>query len=77
MGVTNLNGSNKNDHVKKMAEFAIDMINEASKILIDEDSPERGFVKLRAGFHSGSVVTNVIGDLRPRYGLFGDTGTSF
>ena len=77
MGVTNLNGSHSSNHVKKMAEFAIDMINEASTILINEDLPEGGFVKLRAGFHSGPVVTNVIGDLRPRYGLFGDTGTSW
>jgi len=28
-----------------------------------------------SGFHSGPVVSNVIGSLNPRYGLFGDTGT--
>jgi len=49
------------------------MVIEASKILIDEDSPHKGFLTIRAGFHSGPVVSNVIGSLNPRYGLFGDT----
>jgi len=73
MGVTNLDGNHLKNHVKSVAELAIDMINEANKILVDEDMPEKGTVSLRVGFHSGSVVSNVIGSLNPRYGLFGDT----
>jgi class 3 adenylate cyclase len=73
MGVTNLLGDMDNTHVKHAAEFAIDMINEAGKILIDDEDPHKGFIQIRVGFHSGPVVSNVIGSLNPRYGLFGDT----
>ncbi|CAB9517041.1 activated protein kinase catalytic subunit alpha-1 [Seminavis robusta] len=73
MGVTNLNGSQQSTHVKQVAEMAVDMVNEANKVLIDEDAPEKGFVSVLVGFHSGPVVSNVIGSLNPRYGLFGDT----
>ena len=73
MGVTNLEGNQDHNHVKLAAEFAIDLIQEANKVLVDEDEPEMGFVNIRVGFHSGPVVSNVIGSLNPRYGLFGDT----
>ena len=67
MGVTNLENNQNHTHVKNIAEFAIDIVNEASKIMIDLDDPQRGFVSLRVGFHSGSVVSNVIGTLNKRY----------
>eukprot|EP00980_Cylindrotheca_fusiformis_P024135 scaffold11561_cov151-Cylindrotheca_fusiformis.AAC.8 len=73
MGVTNLEGNQKDSHVKRIAQFAVDAVEAASKVLIDEDDPSAGFVHVRAGFHSGEVVSNVIGSLNPRYGLFGDT----
>ena len=73
MGVTNLDGSQFDDHVKQAAEFAMEAVEAASEVLIDDDSPERGCVQIRVGFHSGPVVSNVIGSLNPRYGLFGDT----
>ena len=60
-------------HAKQVAEFAIDAVDAASKIVIDEDAPNKGCVSVRVGFHSGPVVSNVIGSLNPRYGLFGDT----
>ena len=61
------------DHVKRIAEFAVDMIDEAGNILVDEDEPRKGYISIRVGFHSGPVVSNVIGSLNPRYGLFGDS----
>jgi class 3 adenylate cyclase len=65
---------NQNDtHVKRMSEFAVDAVAAAGNILIDEDDPSAGCLHIRVGFHSGQVVSNVIGSLNPRYGLFGDT----
>lgn len=61
MGVTNLEGNMDDCHARNVAEFAIDMIHEASQILIDEDEPSKGCINIRVGFHSGPVVSNVIG----------------
>jgi len=60
-------------HVKRIAEFAIDAVAAASNVLIDVDDPSAGHIHIRVGFHSGPVVSNVIGSLNPRYALFGDT----
>ena len=60
-------------HVKRIAEFAIDAVAAASNIMIDVDDPSAGTIHIRVGFHSGPVVSNVIGSLNPRYALFGDT----
>uniref|UniRef100_A0A7S3LHW5 guanylate cyclase n=1 Tax=Amphora coffeiformis TaxID=265554 RepID=A0A7S3LHW5_9STRA len=73
MGVTNLDKAQMDTHAKNAANFAIDLVNEASKIVIDEEDPSKGYINIRVGFHSGPVVSNVIGSLNPRYGLFGDT----
>ncbi|KAG7367635.1 adenylate and guanylate cyclase catalytic domain containing protein [Nitzschia inconspicua] len=73
MGVTNLDGMQVDDHVKRIALWAQDAVVAASKIPVDDEDLSRGYVKIRAGFHSGPVVSNVIGSLNPRYGLFGDT----
>ena len=51
----------------------MDAIEAAEKVMIDEDDPSAGCVHIRVGIHSGAVVSNVIGSLNPRYGLFGDT----
>jgi guanylate cyclase len=63
----------KDTHAKRIAKFAVDAVEAAGKVLIDEDDPLAGYVRIRVGFHSGQVVSNVIGSLNPRYGLFGDT----
>jgi class 3 adenylate cyclase len=58
MGVTNLDRNQEESHVKNAAEFAIDIIKAANKVLIDQEDPKRGYVNIRVGFHSGPVVSN-------------------
>ena len=66
-------GDENATHVKQIAEFAVEAVAAASNVMIDEDDPSAGYVHIRVGFHSGPVVSNVIGSLNPRYALFGDT----
>ncbi|CAJ1970011.1 unnamed protein product [Cylindrotheca closterium] len=73
VGVTNLEHDENATHVKQIAEFAVEAVAAASNVLIDEDDPSSGYLHIRVGFHSGPVVSNVIGSLNPRYALFGDT----
>ena len=49
------------DHVARMARFALKCVEAASETLIDADDPSKGFVTIRAGFHTGPVVANVVG----------------
>lgn len=41
------------DHVKRIAEYALDAIDAANETLIDLEDPERGYVQIRVGFNSG------------------------
>jgi class 3 adenylate cyclase len=73
MGVTNCVEDQSHDHTLRIAKFGVAAIEAAGQTLIDVDDPGRGFVEIRVGFHSGSVLSNVIGSNNPRYALFGDT----
>ena len=47
MGVTNLDQTQDDEHVRNIAEFAVDAVEAASKTLIDEDDPKKGYIKIR------------------------------
>ena len=49
------------DHVKRIAEFAVDAVAVANTVLIDEEDPNSKRVQIRVGFHSGPVVADVVG----------------
>ena len=73
MCASNLSSDQKEDHVKRIADFALDAIHLVEQIPIDEDDKSKGNVSIRVGIHSGPVVSNIVGNLNPRFGLFGDS----
>lgn len=63
----------QSDHVARVAAFALSALAAASKTLIDLNDPSRGHVKLRIGFHPGPLSAAVVGTMRPKYTVLGDT----
>jgi len=57
------------DHVRAIADIAIDMQHEITKIKLRDGRP----LSLRIGIHTGPVVAGVIGIRRFTYDLWGDT----
>jgi class 3 adenylate cyclase/tRNA A-37 threonylcarbamoyl transferase component Bud32 len=72
MGVTNL-ASSQSDHTCRIAAFAMSVIRAAKRTLVHEGKPEKGYLHIRVGFHSGPVIGTVVGARNPKYSLIGDT----
>jgi adenylate cyclase len=71
MGATNCIQDQSKDHVKRIAHFAIDVVQAASEVLIDELHPESGHLQVQVAFASGPMQGKVVGSCPPRYTLFG------
>lgn len=61
------------DHAKLIASFSMDAVKAAKETLLDTEDESKGYVSIRAGFHSGPIVARVVGTRTPKYSIFGGT----
>lgn len=73
MAITNLVHKQDHDHVKRMVQFSQAAIKASANTPIDLQDASMGMVNIRVGFHSGPVLSGVVGTRLPKYGVFGDT----
>ena len=60
------------DHAARVARFALDLVRE-TRIPVTHSRPDLGYINVRVGINTGSVMSSMIGDITPRWSLFGDT----
>ena len=69
MVVAGHEASSQADHAVRAVQMAEDMVAAASSMTMPNGKP----LKIRAGVHSGSAFSGVVGWKRPRFCMFGDT----
>ena len=72
LAVGNMHKDQDKDHVMRVADFALDALEFAEHVKIQEDKED--CLTIRIGLHTGSIVGSVVGSptSNPRFSLFGD-----